>query len=187
LIHVKLAAGLSLTRINIGIRGDRKMPSTDAIGAPAFPRRIAMNQLTRWSPFRQIARLDPFNELEDAFRGWFPRENRQFERAMDMRVDVSETDKGYAVAVDLPGVRKDDIDVAVEGAQVTIRAEVKRDSSSQHGKEIHSERFSGEAYRSLSLPQEIDAAGAKAHYDGGVLTLTLPKKNGASARHLTVG
>lgn len=146
-----------------------------------------MNQLSRWSPFRQIARFDPFTDIEDVLRGWLPRGNRQFERAMDMRLDVSETDKSYAISVDLPGVRKDDIDVAVEGSQVTISADVKRDSSSQHGREIHSERYSGHAYRSLSLPQEIDAAAAKAQYDGGVLTLTLPKKNGAAARHLEVG
>lgn len=145
-----------------------------------------MNQITRWSPFRQIARFDPITNLEDAFRGWFPQEGRQFEAALDMRLDVSETDSGYAVDVDLPGVRKDDIDISVEGSQVTIRAEVKRDTSSRHGKAVHSERYSGQAYRSLTLPQEIDAAAAKAKYDDGVLTLTLPKKNGAAAQRLSI-
>lgn len=145
-----------------------------------------MNQLTRWSPFRQMDRFDPLAEVEDAFRGWMPRAGRQLERAMEMRLDVTESDKGYAVSVDLPGVRKEDIDVSVEGMQVTISAEVKRDASKQHGKEIHTERYSGQAYRSLSLPQEIDAAGARAQYDGGVLTLTLPKKNGSAAKHLQV-
>lgn len=145
-----------------------------------------MNQLTRWSPFRQMAGFDPFAEVDDAFRGWMPRSARQLERAMEMRLDVAESDKAYAVSVDLPGVKKEDIDVSVEGAQVTISAEVRRDASKQHGKEIHSERYSGQAYRSLTLPQEVDASAARAQYDGGVLTLTLPKKNGSAAKHLQV-
>lgn len=145
-----------------------------------------MNQLIRWTPFRQLARLDPFPDIEDVVRGWLPRHDRQIERALEMRLDVAESDKEYSVDVDLPGVKKEDIDVSVEGTQVTIRADVKRDVSRQRGKELYAERYSGQAYRSFTLPQEVDAASAKAQYDGGVLTLTLPKKNGSAARHLAV-
>jgi HSP20 family protein len=145
-----------------------------------------MNQLSRWSPFRQFGRYDPLAGLEEAIGAIFPADGRQLRRAMEMRLDVAEDDKGYSVSVDMPGVRKEDIDVAVEGSQVTIRAEVKRDKSAHRGKEIHTERYEGEAYRSFTLPQEVDAAAAKAQYDGGVLTLALPKKNGSAARHVSI-
>jgi HSP20 family protein len=87
----------------------------------------------------------------------------------------------------MPGVRKEDIDVSVQGSQVAIRAEIKRESTGGRGKKIHSERFTGEAFRAFDLPQEVDAAAAKAEYDGGVLTLTLPKKDGGTARRLQIG
>ena len=68
-----------------------------------------------------------------------------------------------------------------------VRAEVKREKSSGKGKELYNERYSGQAYRSFSLPSEIDSGNAKAAYDGGVLTLTLPKKAGSAVKHLSIG
>lgn len=143
---------------------------------------------TRWNPIGSLARMDPFLDIEDLLRGFGTRSTleRQYERALDMRLDVNEDDRNYTVNVDMPGVKKDDIDIAVEGNQVSIRAEVKRQKSSGKDKEIYNERYSGQAYRSFSLPGEIDSANAKAAYDGGVLTLVLPKKAGATTRHLAI-
>lgn len=146
-----------------------------------------MTTPTRWNPFRQIARFEPFGNFEDLLRGFgTPSLPREYERTLDMRLDVNEDDKAYVVNVDMPGVRKSDIDVSVEGNQVTISAEVKREQEHGKGKELYSERFSGKAYRSFSLPLEVDSAQAQATYDGGVLTLTLPKKAGNGSRHLAI-
>lgn len=142
---------------------------------------------TRWNPVRQLSRLDPFTDIEDMFRNFVsPTLTRTQERALDMRLDVNEDDKNYFVHVDMPGLKKSDIDVAVEGNQVTISAEVNREKSQEKGKELYSERYSGQAYRAFTLPSEVDSTKAQANYDGGVLMLTLPKKAGDVSRHLTV-
>lgn len=143
---------------------------------------------TRLNPFRPLARFEPFGDLEDLFRGLAaPRFAREYERTLDMRLDVCEDDSAYIVNVDMPGVRKSDIDVSVEGRQVTISAEVKREESRDKGKEIYNERYTGNAFRSFVLPSDIDGSKAQASYDGGVLTLTLPKVTGGGSRRLPIG
>jgi HSP20 family protein len=75
------------------------------------------------------------------------------------------------------GVPKEDIQVSIDGNVVSLRAEVKQqDSSSTDDKVLRSERYFGSVSRSFQLPFDIDQAQAKAKYDKGVLTLTLPKK-----------
>ena len=150
-----------------------------------------MNLPSRWNPVGQLGRMDPFFNLDDLFHGFGMRPGiaREYERALDMRLDVNEDDKGYVVNVDIPGVKKDDIDISIDGNQVTVRAEVQREKSKNNdkGKELYTERYSGQAYRSFSLPSELDTGSAKAAYDGGVLTLILPKKTGAAVKHLSIG
>lgn len=148
-----------------------------------------MTMPTRWNAIGPLSRVDPFFDMDDFFRGFGMRPGiaREYERTMDMRLEVNEDDKEYVVNVDMPGVKKNDIDISVEGNQITVRAEVKREKSNGKGKELYNERYSGQAYRSFSLPSEIDSGAAKAIYDGGVLTLTLPKKAGAAVKRLSVG
>lgn len=142
---------------------------------------------TRYNPFRQIGLLDPFTDLEGLFRGAGTRSlSRGYEKTLEMNMDVHEDDKAYHVSVDVPGVKKEDIDVSVEGNQVTITAEVKREQSRDKEKEVHSERFYGKAFRSFSLPSEVDSSKSQARYDGGVLSLTLPKKGDSGSRHLSI-
>lgn len=142
---------------------------------------------TRWNPLRQITRFDPLTEFDDLFRGLALRPmSREMEKAMEMRLDVIEDDKAYRVNVEMPGVKKNDIDVSVEGNQITISAEIKREKIEEKQKEIYTERYAGKAYRSFSLPFEVDSTKSEAKYDGGVLTLTLPKKSGSLSKHLSV-
>jgi HSP20 family protein len=142
---------------------------------------------TRWSPFGQLGRMDPFRNIDDVFRELAATPMaRQYEKTLEMRLDVSEDDQTYVVNVDMPGVRKEGIDVSIEGNLVTISAEVNQEKSRGKGKEIYSERYSGQAFRSFSLPVEVDNAKAEATYDGGVLKLVLPKKTGISAKRLPV-
>ena len=142
---------------------------------------------TRWNPLRQMTRFDPLSDFDDLFRGLTTRPiSREFEKAMEMRLDVIEDDKVYRIKVDMPGVKKDDIDVSVEGNQVTINAEIKREKTEENQRELYSERYSGKTYRSFSLPLEVDSTKSEAKYDGGVLMLTLPKKSGSVSKHLAV-
>ena len=143
---------------------------------------------TRLNRFRPLARFEPFGDFEDLLRGLAaPTLAREYERTLEMRLDVNEDDKGYVVNVDMPGVRKDDIDISVEGNQVTISAEVNRDKSREQGQQIYNERYSGKAYRAFTLPHEVDSEKANARYDGGVLTLTLPMKAGTASHRLEIG
>lgn len=105
-----------------------------------------------------------------------------------IKVDVKESGDAYTVQAEIPGVPKEDIQVAVEGNVVSLRAEVKQqDSTSQDEKTLRSERYYGAVSRSFQLASDIDQAQAKAKYDNGVLTLTLPKKQVMSgAQRLTI-
>lgn len=141
---------------------------------------------TRYNPLRQVSLLDPFVDLEDMFRGNGARLSRGYEKTLEMHMDVHEDDKAYLITVDVPGVKKEDIDVSVEGNLVTITAEVKREQSREKQKEVHSERFHGKAFRSFTLPTEVDSGKSEARYDGGVLSLTLSKKGDGGSRHLSI-
>ncbi|WP_159015252.1 Hsp20/alpha crystallin family protein [Cognatiluteimonas profundi] len=142
---------------------------------------------TTWNPLRQLTRFDPLTDLEEAFRG-FGRQSlsRQYQDMMEMRMDVTEDDTSYYVNVDIPGVNKDNIDVAVQGNTVTINAQVEREKSRETKKEVYSERFAGKAYRSFSLPTDVDSTKSEASYDGGVLKLKLRKLTTDTSRHLSI-
>lgn len=104
-----------------------------------------------------------------------------------IKVDVKETDGGYTVQAEVPGVPKEDIQVSIDGNVVSLRAEVRQhDQKTEGEKVLRSERYFGSVARSFQLPVDVDAAQAKAKYDNGVLTLTLPKKQGGSAQRLSI-
>lgn len=104
-----------------------------------------------------------------------------------IKVDVKETDGGYTVHAEVPGVPKEDIHVSIDGNVVSLRAEVRQmDQQTEGEKVLRSERFFGSVARSFQLPADIDAAQARAKYDNGVLTLTLPKKLSNAAQRLNI-
>ncbi len=125
--------------------------------------------------------------LEDFVRGFMKPLRQAREGAAPIKVDVIETGAAYVVKAELPGVAKDDIQVTVEGNQVTIAAEVKRASGQKDGERVlRSERYAGAVHRSFVLPVEIDEASSNAKYEDGVLELTLTKRAESQARKLTV-
>lgn len=137
-----------------------------------------------------LTRFDPLNELvDDLFKGFFVRpvafEGRG--EAPRMKVDVAEKNGGYAITAELPGVRKEDIQVTIDGTQVTLSAETRREKELQQDERVlHTERSYGKVTRSFSLPQEVDEAGAEAKFRDGVLELTLPKKAAASRKQISI-
>ena len=107
--------------------------------------------------------------------------------AAQIKVDVKESDKAYTVHAEVPGVSKEDIHVSLDGSVVTLRAEVRQqDSQSKDEKVLRTERYYGAVSRSFQLPQDIDQTQAKAKYDNGVLTLTLPKKLAGGSQRLAI-
>jgi len=140
-----------------------------------------MNPLTRYEPL--ATELDGL--FNDFFRPAFVLDNRV--ENTRIRVDVKETADAYTVHAEIPGVKKEDIAVEIEGNEVTIAAEVKREIQPKEGERwLRTERFHGKAGRRFALPQEIDEAKAQAKFADGVLELALPKKQAAAGRKVAV-
>lgn len=146
-----------------------------------------MANITRFDPFAELVRFDPFlPELDTMFR--YPRAMwRKAPEAPEIRMDVTEDDKAYHVKADIPGVKKEDIKVSIDGNQVSVSAEMKKEEEEKKGETVvRSERYFGTQYRGFTLPMDIDQAKAEAKYADGVLELVLPKKEGTAARQLAV-
>ena len=104
-----------------------------------------------------------------------------------IKVDVKESANAYTVVAEVPGVSKDDIHIALDGNVVSLSAEVKQqDAQTRDEKLLRSERYFGSVSRSFQLPQDINQSEAKARFDNGVLTLTLPKKMSSGTRRLSI-
>ena len=133
---------------------------------------------------------DPFADagFDQLFRGFLrPVRGEKTAAPAPVRIDVAETDNAYTVRAEIPGVSKEDIHVAIEGNQVTISAEVKRNGEVKDGERVlRSERYYGSVYRSFTLPTELNEESSEAKYEDGVLALTLAKKPAIAGRKLTV-
>ena len=140
-----------------------------------------MGSIMRYSPFE-----DAFDDL---FRGFFvrPVSLDAPAGAAQFRVDVSENEKAYTLRAEIPGVKKEDIHVTIDGDTVAVSAEVKNEKEVKDGERVlRSERYYGKVYRAFTLGQAVDEAGTSAKYVNGVLELTLPKKAAAQAKRITI-
>ncbi|MEO5813375.1 MAG: Hsp20/alpha crystallin family protein [Rhodanobacter sp.] len=148
-----------------------------------------MVNIARWNPVKTVSSFDPVATFEDMFRGLrsHPLWN-EMEPTPLMRLDVTEDEKSFLVRAEMPGISKNDIEISVEGNQVAISAEVKRETGKKDADRmhLHTERYYGKIYRAFTLPNDLDSTQADARYENGVLTLTLPKKPNGTSRKLTV-
>lgn len=147
------------------------------------------HNLTRFDPFGELARFDTFRGFEDLLRNFTniaPAADGSGEARI--RLDVSETDDAYAVRAEVPGIKKDDVKVTIDGNKVAIRAESQSESEEKDGETVlRRERFYGVQSRSFVLANEIDESAATAKYEDGILILHLPKKAvGSGARTLAI-
>ena len=140
-----------------------------------------MNDLRVTDPFSLDVMNDPIGAL---MRPW---RLDLADAAPRIRIDLSEQDGSYAVKAEIPGVRKEDIDVRIDGSLVTISAETKSEKQEKDkGRILRQERKQGYASRAFTLACPVDEAKAEAHYKDGVLELKLPKKAGNSSKHLEI-
>jgi HSP20 family protein len=147
-----------------------------------------MANVSRFDP-----RADYFGDLvDDLFKGFLvrPMYSEGRDPLARVKVDVTEKNGAYLVHAELPGVKKEDIQLSIDGAQVTLAAEIKREKEAREGEQgervLHTERVYGKVSRSFTLPQEIDDAAAKAKFTDGVLELTLPKKAAAARKQIAI-
>jgi HSP20 family protein len=132
---------------------------------------------------RQLSRL-----FDDTFERFFsPVAGTDGVAARSPALDVAETDRGYTVKLEVPGVAKEDVKVSIEGRQISVQAQTQRSEEKKDGERVvYRERSVSSYARTFTLPQEVDQAEAGAKLDNGVLTLTLPKRGARTAAQITV-
>jgi HSP20 family protein len=134
-----------------------------------------------------LTRFDPFEDaLPEFFKGLARMPRLWRDNGMEIRLDVTEADKEYKVKAEIPGVKKEDINVQIDGNAVTISAEVRKDKEEKGEQFVRQERYFGAVSRSFTLGSAVDEKAATAKYADGVLELTLPKKGNGAAKRLTV-
>jgi HSP20 family protein len=144
-----------------------------------------MTNLTRYDPFG-LTRLSPF---ESMVRDFVPTTFRSLMRPLGeptIPLEVQELNDSYLVTAEMPGVKKEDIDISITGSQLTVSAEAKHEKMASDAKEWCNERWYGKYSRTIQLPVEIEEKGADASYADGVLHLTLPKKASSVAKRLAI-
>lgn len=140
--------------------------------------------MTNLKPFDPFA-AEPFDRF---FRGFLRPERFELPvEDLQIRLDVTEDDKAYRVKADIPGVKKEDIQVDVDGNRVLIKAEVRKERDVKDDERVvHCERYVGAVTRQFALPVEIEDAQVEAKYESGVLMLVLPKRVLDKNRRITI-
>jgi HSP20 family protein len=137
-----------------------------------------------------MSNLTRYDPLDDLFRGFFVRPvgyGGESNELPSVKIDVKTQDNGYLVHAELPGVKKEDIHVNIDGSVVSISAERKQEKEVKEGERVlRTERYFGKVARSFDLGTDIDEAAAVAKYTDGVLELTLPKKAATSNKRLQI-
>ena len=134
------------------------------------------SNIVRWDPFSDVVSLrDAMDRLfEESFIQ--PRLFAPIREGMgQLALDVVENDNDVVVKASVPGIKPEDIDVTVVGDTLTIKGEIKSEKKEEKVNYVLRERRFGAFQRSLTLPVEVQADKARAEFENGVLTLTLPK------------
>lgn len=147
-----------------------------------------MARLRVWDPWRDFGSLqERINKMfDDTIRSAGAGDEELATGAWSPAVDIHETDDSYVVSADLPGLKKDDIQINVEDNTLTIKGEKKFEERVPKDKYIRVERNYGTFVRSFSLPQNVDSGKIKATFKDGILDLTLPKREESKPKKIAV-
>ena len=126
-----------------------------------------------------LARWNPFRELDDVFNpyqtGFLTKSIDSSSTEWSPLADITETEEAFHVKAELPGVKKDDVDVSLSNGVLTLKGERKTEEETKDEKQHRIERFHGTFVRRFDLPDNIDQSGITADYVDGILSLTIPK------------
>lgn len=139
-----------------------------------------------WSPFEQLSRLR--DEIDNLFSAPFQELSRggQFFNEWAPALDVYEDKDNVFVKAELPGMKKEEIDVSLHDNALTISGERKVEKKHEEAENYRSERFFGRFTRSVTLPVPVETDKVKASYKDGILTITLPKSEKAKPKQIEV-
>jgi HSP20 family protein len=135
-----------------------------------------------WAELRSIQ--EEINNLFDLDR--FPATTGLFDRNFSPAIDVVEGKNEIFVACELPGLEQKDIDVSIASNVLTIKGEKKNEREEKRGKIYRKESYSGSFQRTLPLPATVDSEKVSAEFKDGILTITLPKKEEAKPKQISV-
>ena len=145
--------------------------------------------LTRWEPFRDFRELDSFDRIVDNFFGRPQNGTRQArEQSWRPATDIVADDSGYEFRFDLPGVAKDDIEIAIEDGTLTVTGErhYEKKEGEESSRYFKSETFRGSFRRSFRLPDDADVSEVNASHNDGVLEVVVAKSPAAKARKIPI-
>ncbi len=138
-------------------------------------------EASRWDPFGELERLN--RQLSSYLDSWRPLPSLATDGFTPL-ADVEESDEAYAVEIELPGVKKDDLDIEVTGRRLTVSGE--RREKERVGILRRQERVVGRFRYEVVLPGDVDEAGVEAHLDEGVLSIRVPKPAAERPRRIEV-
>ena len=144
--------------------------------------------IVRWRPYRELATLqDEMNSLLESFFGRGVSGEPEPAGVMwGPRVDIRETENGFVVEAELPGLTKEDIKLSVHASTLTLEGE-KRVEEKEKGKNWHrQERSFGKFQRVFTLPSVVDPQRISAAFKNGVLTVELPKSEAARPKEIPI-
>ncbi|RFC36221.1 MAG: heat shock protein Hsp20 [Candidatus Nitrotoga sp. LAW] len=146
------------------------------------------NIIPRSPLFSSIARIDPFTNVDEWLKDFWARPlSVDTDISSMIKIDLTENDTSYTVRAEIPGMKKEDVKVQVDGNRVTISAETKQEKEEKEKERvICRELYQGSSYRSFTLGSDVDESKSQAKFENGVLELTLPKKNGKTAKQLEI-
>ena len=144
-----------------------------------------MANVVRWDPYRE---MDSMSRLMDRWFGGIPRVWVDEADGAEgyVPLDLYETDNEVVVQAALPGVKPEDVDIQISGDTLTIRGETKHEEEENKRDYYRQESWYGSFARSVTLPVQVNADGADAVFENGVLKLTIPKAEEAKPKTIKV-
>jgi HSP20 family protein len=141
-----------------------------------------------WNPFHDMERIqNEMNRLFDtSLVNWEDRDTGLLERAWNPAIDVYDSKDSIIVKADIPGMKKDEIDVSVHNDTLIIRGEKKHQNQSKDKNHVRTERYYGSFNRAIRLPSDVETSRVEAFYKNGVLELLLPKREESRTRQLKI-
>ena len=146
--------------------------------------RYQFPQLQAWPSFDRVSTLR--DELDRLFDFTLPTRDSGLFGGWTPALDVHDEKDNFLVKVELPGLKKEDLNLSLHEGVLTISGERKQERDQKNGGTFRSERYFGRFQRSVTLPAQVDATKVKATYKDGVLTVELPKAEEAKPKHIEV-
>ena len=141
-------------------------------------------RLTRWDPFRDVATLS--DEVERMFRQQLGNREAATAGAFAPALDVEESEDGFTLHVELPGVAPEDVEVSLEESVLTITGERRFYDEKDVDGFKRVERHFGRFHRAVRLPDRVNGDQVEAEYAHGMLTISVPKAEEAKPRRIEV-